>query len=61
MLTGQVAVSAAAGGGGALDCTGVQLAGVLDDLFATGARPRVDAGDFPLSTWLRPLAAMPAH
>jgi hypothetical protein len=37
MLTGQLAVSVAAGdGSGALDATGVQLAGVLDDLFATG-------------------------
>jgi hypothetical protein len=36
MLQGQLAVSVANAEGVVLDCTGVQTAGVLDDLFYTG-------------------------
>ncbi|KAI8468427.1 MAG: glycoside hydrolase superfamily [Monoraphidium minutum] len=55
LLRGQVAVSAAAADGGALDACGVQLAGVLDDLFATdeplGDHPGPQPGARAVSLW----------
>lgn len=52
-LRGQLVASARAANGAVLAATGVQLAGVLDDLYATGARlgPVFDHGRPTLSVW----------